>query len=272
MVVPWAMQRLNFRSYEIPVQLFFETQMTVRIPERVSVHLWRYGMFEPGLTFTFLTQLKKGMVVFDVGAHYGYFSLLASELVGSAGEVHAFEPSHQTFELLTRNVSNRAAPIVTRNVAIWSRHTTLLLRDFGPEYSAFNTVARVRLEGAEQQRALMMEKKSRINTETLDSYVSKHSIVPDFVKIDAENAELEVLRGMTQVMANHRPVVSIEVGDLGKDSTSSSRAILDFAVAQSYTPLEHRNESLTKHTLRDRYDDATLLLWPSERLSDVVDI
>ena len=48
--------------------------------------------------------LKKGDVFVDVGAHIGYFTLLASKIVGPVGRVYAFEPNTNNFKLLQKNV------------------------------------------------------------------------------------------------------------------------------------------------------------------------
>lgn len=55
----------------------------VVIAELVSLFIYRYGFFEEGLTNIFLHYLKPGMTFFDIGAHFGYFTLLGSALVGT---------------------------------------------------------------------------------------------------------------------------------------------------------------------------------------------
>ena len=51
------------------------------------------GTYEPEQTQAFQEIVRPGSVVYDVGAHYGYYTLLASVLAGPAGRVLAFEPS-----------------------------------------------------------------------------------------------------------------------------------------------------------------------------------
>jgi FkbM family methyltransferase len=50
-------------------------------------------------------MLKSGMTVLDVGANIGYFSALASGLVGNSGQVHALEPIPQNLSRLRQNLS-----------------------------------------------------------------------------------------------------------------------------------------------------------------------
>src|SRR5262249_1753626 len=58
-----------------------------------------HGAYEPGFYQPFVEKIKAGMVVFDVGAHVGIFTLGAAKRVGPNGRVFAFEPSPATFSL-----------------------------------------------------------------------------------------------------------------------------------------------------------------------------
>src|ERR1043165_1048267 len=95
---------------------FWGVEVHVVFPEGMSMALYRYQFFERGLTQYLLDLLKPGMVFFDVGAHFGYYSLLASRLVGGEGAVHAFEPTPSTFDVLRRNHATKAKQWA-RNVA-----------------------------------------------------------------------------------------------------------------------------------------------------------
>ena len=104
--------------------------MTVAFPEPVSLLLYRYGYFEEELTSMVLEYLKPGMTFFDVGTHFGYFTLLASSTVGERGAVHSFEPTPSTFKVLRENVSGRANVRVF-NVAMYSEEGQLPFNDYG---------------------------------------------------------------------------------------------------------------------------------------------
>ncbi len=62
------------------------------------------GVWEPVETALFRSEIHAGDVVVDVGANVGYFTLIASQLVGDTGQVWAFEPDPDAFDLLRRNV------------------------------------------------------------------------------------------------------------------------------------------------------------------------
>ncbi len=75
--------------------------------------------YEYGLTKCFERMLKKGDIVYDIGAHVGYFTLLASVLVGDEGKVIAFEPSLRNFLFLKKHIKiNKLKNVICLNVAV----------------------------------------------------------------------------------------------------------------------------------------------------------
>ena len=80
------------RSRRVVAETFWWAPMTVYLPEPLSCQIYAYGYFEQGLSTMMLEYVTAGMTVFDIGAHFGYFSL-ASWLTGTNGEVHCFEPT-----------------------------------------------------------------------------------------------------------------------------------------------------------------------------------
>lgn len=250
--------RLLGRVVEKGATTFWGDEMTVIVPDSVSIGVWRYGFFEEGLTRFLLSRLREGMTFVDVGAHIGYFSLLASWLVGPRGEVHCFEPGMETFRILMRNVNNRRN-VVANNLAVWSEATKLDFNDYGMGLAAFNTVfsgprdTRVRPRKTARYSVLAVR---------LDDYIQSTGIAPALVKIDAENAELEVLRGLTTTMARLKPLISIEVGDARIEGTPASREVIEFAVQHGYRPYEIQGTEVVPHSLRESYRYDNLILAP----------
>ena len=60
------------------------------------------GTWEPGVVNLLQKRLSLGMTFVDLGAHIGFFTLMAAKQVGQDGSVYAFEPSPENFELLTK--------------------------------------------------------------------------------------------------------------------------------------------------------------------------
>lgn len=140
------------------------------------------GVFEPEETRLIASFLKPGMVVFDVGANIGYYTLLTSPLVGPTGSVYAFEPSSYAFNKLTRAVKeNRLTNVRTFKLALGAQEGEL---ELSPCIEGNHTPNL--LEGGGE----------KIHVTTLDSFVREHSIQRiDFLKMDVEGFEPFVVEG-----------------------------------------------------------------------------
>src|SRR5438552_9033094 len=129
----------------ISTRTFWGDKMAVVIPEGGSISLITKGFIEPGLTQWILRHVSSGMTVLDIGAHYGYFTMLASHLIGPKGQVHAFEPTPSTFSILALNAEGRNNVFPNR-VACFSRNGSMSLYDYGHRYSGFNTLMKPRMK------------------------------------------------------------------------------------------------------------------------------
>jgi FkbM family methyltransferase len=252
--------RLTGRPIRLQTRTFWNGSMALAFPEIVSECIFKARYYEPGLTTMVIDHLPPGGVFIDVGAHFGYFSLLASALVGPGGQVHAFEPTPTTYAVLSANV--RQCPNITPvNNAVYDVPTTLNLNDYGVQYSAYNSLFRPRLREDQQRRAIGTS--FAIEATTLDRYLSERNLVPQFVKIDAESVEMEVLKGAERMLAERRTAVSIEVGDdtsVGEDRRS--RDIIDHLLARGYRALEFKQGALVPHQPKERYEYDNLLFLP----------
>ncbi len=97
----WA--RWSGTRMERVAELFFGGSMTVVLPEVISEQIYSYGFFDEIVTGVALRAVREGDVVIDVGAHFGYFTLLFAHLVGESGRVVSFEPTPSTFSVLRKN-------------------------------------------------------------------------------------------------------------------------------------------------------------------------
>lgn len=242
----------------VPVmaKTFYGESMKVILPETVSTTIYRYGFYELGLTKFILNYLKPGMIFFDVGSHFGYFSLLASHLLQTEGEVHLFEPTRSTFKIAAENTGARKN-VILNNLAVWSCNTTIPFNDFGVQNCAFNSV-RSTARYIKPTTAVSYN----IEAISLDSYVETKGIKPDFIKIDAESAEYEILKGMQRILSEIKPILTVEVGDLGVEDALPSRELIDYILAQGYQVFEFSNGRIQTHEPRNSYDYDNLLFIP----------
>jgi FkbM family methyltransferase len=155
----------------------------------------------------YLSLIRKGDVVIDIGANVGYFTSLFSDLVGPGGEVHAFEPLPSTFELLSRNIRKFPAQknVFLNCLALGERDEKSIL--FVPnEDHGQAALARHRDASwtSHQIRAVNVE------MIRLDRYAERLPRI-DFVKCDVEGAELLALRGAESTLRRCQPKIFLEI-------------------------------------------------------------
>jgi FkbM family methyltransferase len=167
-------------------------------PDDIGVFL--LGGYEPGTTSKFNEILRSGDVVVDIGAHIGYYTLLAARIVGPQGRVFAFEPEPSNYGLLLRNIeANKYQNVTAIRKAVSDRdgHSTLFIA--GPSTHSL----------VPKPDALSTDRTIEIETVTLDSHFSQDDVKElesriSLVKIDVEGAEMMVISGMRRVMKSPR--------------------------------------------------------------------
>jgi FkbM family methyltransferase len=236
----------------VSARTFFGEEMRVVLPEESACQLWYYGFIEEDVTAFLLTYVREGMTVIDVGAHSGYFTLLASALVQPSGWVHAFEPARRTCARLRHN-TRRHRNVTVQQQALWSSRTTRPFHEYGERYSTLNSVSNHRLI---QEIGRVRQRSYDVECLSLDEYCTAAGIAPDFIKIDAETAEPQILRGSVHTLVRHRPIIAIEVWD---DPARHSRDDITFLLNHGYEAFEYHMGAILPHHLRDGYEYTNLL-------------
>lgn len=203
-----AVARRLRRPWKRTAPLVIGGEMTVVLPETISEAIYLYGFFADGLTHLALANVRPGDVVLDVGAHFGYFSLVCSTLAGERGHVYSFEPTPATFGMLQENAARRAN-ITPLPSAAGDEPGELQLTAYDLRYIAWNT-----LSGETRLPPGLANEERRISVRVLrlDDFVRERGIVPTVIKIDAENFEDRVVRGLCDTIATHRPRFILETG------------------------------------------------------------
>lgn len=153
--------------------------------------------------------LERSSVFLDVGANYGYYSLLAS-LWNPAVRVIAFEPVPAIYEGLVKNVSlnHLTGQVFCENMALGSSSgTSTLYLPAGEGKDQESTGTLVSNSWQVRQNA----KPLQIRVMRLDEYEAKHPMRVDLVKIDVEDFEADVLQGMAAVIRRDQPFIVCEI-------------------------------------------------------------
>ena len=185
---------------------------------------------EPLSTKLFGTVLKEGMTCLDVGSNIGYYVCLENKIVGKNGRIIAIEPSPINFKYLQKNVNLQNSTnievfnfacgkedgkidFLVSNRSNWSRVASDDLIDAPPD-AILETVS--------------------LPIKKLDSFIDEQNIPKiDFVRMDVEGYEVNILDGMTEILRKFKPQLQIEVHlfILGVEST---RKLLEFFKTLGY--------------------------------------
>ena len=188
----------------------------------LQAYLYLFGVWEPNITAYVARTLRPGDTFVDVGANVGYFTLLASRLLGGAGHVVAIEASPEFTGALAANAKlNRCTNLRTVNVAAADRPA--LLEFFQPcRHNRGNTTS---VQPAPTPRPLF----------SVEAAALPEILTPDelararLVKIDVEGAESAVVRGLVPAMSRLRIdaelIVEINPDLLAMQGTSAAELV-----------------------------------------------
>jgi FkbM family methyltransferase len=164
--------------------------------DQISREVCLTGLYEPPVTRVVQQHLRPGGIVVDVGANWGYFSLLAAAAVGAKGTVFALEPDPRQFEALSCNVSaNGFRQVSALQSAASAEEGRLSLLGYD-EGQANRGVSRVAGPSAPGRRF-------DVRATSVDLLTAACPRV-DIVKIDVEGAEDAVLDGMRDGLTRRR--------------------------------------------------------------------
>jgi FkbM family methyltransferase len=195
------------------------------------------GFWEMWLTIAVCRRLKPGMIAIDIGANFGYYSLLMADLVGPEGRLVAVEPNPHVVPKLrasvalngfsgrTRIVEAAAGAAAEGSVNLYAtlskpKNATIVRNDFMPD-PHIATISTVPLW-------------------TADAVEREYGRV-DFLKIDAEGAEEDIIIGLRPILAKHAPDLVLEFNAARyKDADRFLTEVNSFYRSMSY--VEHSGQ------------------------------
>jgi FkbM family methyltransferase len=190
----------------------------LRIPRGQAKGLWIFvdprfdpdycnGQHEAWVQDLLRKHLRRGDCFYDVGAHIGFFSLIAARIVGASGYVAAFEPDSGNAAVFRANCErNRMPQITLMQAAVWSSSGQISFERAEQASSG--------MEGRVTDGGSAVRETVRVAGIALDDYVfEQRGKPPALVKIDAEGGESAVLMGAKAVFDRYKPSILCEIHD-----------------------------------------------------------
>ena len=220
-----------------------------------ATHLIMDGFWEFGITRFIVGIVKHGDYTLDVGANFGYYSVLLSALVGQKGFCHSVEPNVEVVRKLRKTLSVNG--FESRSKV----HALALGRKQSGSVAFY-------IPAGEPKNACVVGSDYRVPA-GVDAHIENVACGSvdvllanerklDFVKIDAEGSEFEILAGMEETLKRFRPKLLIEFNCLrGYDSKRLLDKLLNVYGSVRYVDENSRLRPVTREQLldRERLDD-----------------
>lgn len=233
------------------------TRMMLDLHDPMQFDMY-YGLYEPGMRELVCALLAPGDVMFDLGAHVGYYTIAAAKRVGARGMVHAFEPLPANADALQANArANQMRNVCVNRAAVADVSGTTRLHvpaqrdhdaggaatimDFFPDASALD-----------------------IPAVALDDYAVTHSVGRiALLKMDIEAAEVRALRGMTRLLSAQPPRrILSEVNAIRlRDAGYAPEVLHEMLAAYGYSSWQIGRDRLTVAPRADAQTDVSNVLF-----------
>jgi FkbM family methyltransferase len=157
------------------------------------------GIYDEGTVKIIRKYVRSGDVCFDVGANVGAITLALAQATGAPGQVHAFEPGPATFARLETNLAlnpELKTTVHVHQLGVSDRPGFLKWRE------DMNNRGNANLRGPEG---------TEVSVTTLDDFCRDHRMSRvDFIKVDVEGMEYEVIKGAETALRTFRPILYFE--------------------------------------------------------------
>tara|TARA_B100000035_G_scaffold152248_1_gene129693 strand:+ start:1761 stop:2612 length:852 start_codon:yes stop_codon:yes gene_type:complete len=198
----------NFPSFIGEVKAKHGVFSFCHFDEFIGLAIREYGEFSEIELSLMSKFIKEGDVVFDIGANIGAFTVPLSKKVGKFGEVYAFEPQKLIYDILQDNVNkNNLNNTRVYNVGVGEKEEELELNDI--DYSKVGNFGGVSFKYESSTFTKNIKnKKYKVKLTNLDKLIEIKKC--NFIKMDVELMELDILKGGRKFLKKFRPILWIE--------------------------------------------------------------
>lgn len=210
------------------------------ISERVFLQVIYDGEYERNLCGIARQLIFNSDIVVDVGANFGWYSVLMGEAVGSEGHVHSYEPNKIIYDVLEKNITLNAfnARVSLNNCGVGATNTSAVLLAESEESAIgyFDSQCEADESRGEEMVIQCLD-------EDLKSAISNIA----FIKIDVEGFEPYVLEGAREILGSENPPIILM--EFNIEALERSKVDIDGFITKLYdlgVPAHFVGNKLTK--------------------------
>jgi FkbM family methyltransferase len=200
----------------------YNIDLLVNAEDWIGEYVCIFGEYEAGTISVLQNYLHKGDIFLDVGANIGAISCVASRLVGDEGSVYAAEPNPKNYKMLNANIRlNKLKNVYPFQTALGSIEAVAQLYNKNEKDSGMASLIR-------DEKAI--GRGIEVTVTSIDKLLEENQMrIPDFIKIDVEGYELEVLKGATGLLQSlNAPTLCIEYVKQMSRKRGNAEDIYDF--------------------------------------------
>lgn len=193
----------NYLDYKVQFKFVASLQIAIKAFERgIENTLITNGI---KLLKKYKPEQNESYTVFDVGANFGYLSLVWNQTISKNGSIYAFEPHPIIYNSLQKSVHlNNISNLHLINKAVGDKEGEMKLH-------LSNTTSNTLKEVATKSKAT---KKVTIEVISIDEFMStKPNLTIDLLKIDVDGIELKILKGAKNTILKYKPIIIVENND-----------------------------------------------------------
>lgn len=241
----WLEKAYLNRKYSLRINLFSK--------DLIDHKILFTGAYEKQTNRILESNLSIGDWVLEAGANTGTETLLISRLIGSAGRIFAFEPVKHVVEKLNRNLSlNRIENVTIMQVALGDEERDISFYIYPQNHPNQGMGSKV-LENAGLE-------KINVRQTTIDALFNRGELPRfDFLKMDVQGAELDILRGGKNSITFYKPKIFLEAAE----DLSSLKMIYKFLDDIDYAVFFIRNTGGLEKVDPDRIKKGNWLAIPN---------
>ncbi len=198
------------RKWITKTRLFWGQEIRIALPSSMDLYLTggKSDDAEIRLTKFIVRHLGEGDHFFDIGAHAGYYTLLAAQLTAPDGKILCAEPSADTYSLLKSNIAGITS-IQSISEIILDVDDMVDFFEFPVMYAEYNTIDVAQYSSQKWYR-IQMPVRRKVKASRGDSMIQQYGLNPTIIKIDTEGAEKRVVAGLSNFLQSGKAYIAME--------------------------------------------------------------